>query len=363
MRQRHGFTLVEMMVTMALTLFVMVILSQAFVAALDTFRGLKAVGDMEQGLRTALNNLRFDLQQYHFERKRRLSDRTFGAPDQGFFYIKAPASTDEGADSGYVTAPFKRNYRAADHVLHFSVRLKGNRRESFLTAKGSFSPPLLGQPPADASYQATGNTNGQWAEIAYFLIPQGSTDSPNQLGGSGTPLYKLYRSQFLVVPTTTQSDGITTINGTYTLNNPNAGDFMNLSCIPDTANGNKLTFFTPIDLTTSTKRTVDPANPRYPRSLPSNSSDASFPDLRGATLLLSSVVSFNVRVQKNNYTPGGTLPWVPEADFDVLATYDSNSIPSASDVAQYRINALEISLRVWDAKTQRARQITMIQDM
>src|SRR5439155_10425507 len=47
MRQkRQGFTLVEMLVAMALTIFIMVIMSEAFVAGLETFRQLKAIGDM-----------------------------------------------------------------------------------------------------------------------------------------------------------------------------------------------------------------------------------------------------------------------------------------------------------------------------
>jgi prepilin-type N-terminal cleavage/methylation domain-containing protein len=68
---RRGFTLVEMMVAMALTVFVMVILSQCFVAGLETFSGLKAIGDMQEQLRTATNMLRADLSADHFEGKRR----------------------------------------------------------------------------------------------------------------------------------------------------------------------------------------------------------------------------------------------------------------------------------------------------
>src|SRR6266849_6045380 len=75
-RTRAGFTLIELMVAMALTLFIMVILSQAFVTALETFSGMKAIGDMQQQLRTAEVMLRDDLSQDHLEGKRRLSDQT-----------------------------------------------------------------------------------------------------------------------------------------------------------------------------------------------------------------------------------------------------------------------------------------------
>jgi prepilin-type N-terminal cleavage/methylation domain-containing protein len=59
--KRSGFTLVELLVAMALTLFIMVILSQAFIAGAQTFADLKAVGDMNNKLRVVSSTLRADL--------------------------------------------------------------------------------------------------------------------------------------------------------------------------------------------------------------------------------------------------------------------------------------------------------------
>src|SRR5438034_10540819 len=95
MRSRAGFTLVELMVAMALTMFIMVILSQAFVLSLETFAAMKGLGDMQIDLRTATNILRDDLSQDHFEGKRRLSDLGTGGvplivqqpPQAGFFAV------------------------------------------------------------------------------------------------------------------------------------------------------------------------------------------------------------------------------------------------------------------------------------
>src|SRR6516225_5172358 len=97
-RTRTGFTLIELMVAMALTLFIMVILSQAFVTSLETFSGMKALGDMQQDLRSAMVMLRDDLSQDHFEGKRRLSDLTTATlptsemqthrPQAGFFAVR-----------------------------------------------------------------------------------------------------------------------------------------------------------------------------------------------------------------------------------------------------------------------------------
>src|SRR5579885_1394920 len=55
---RLGFTITEMLVATALTLFIMVILSEAFIAAVESFRSLKAIGDLETRLRTVATLLR-----------------------------------------------------------------------------------------------------------------------------------------------------------------------------------------------------------------------------------------------------------------------------------------------------------------
>src|SRR5688572_11398631 len=67
MRRRPAFTLVEMMVSVALVLFIMVILTEAFGKGLESFRTLKSVGDMESRLRAADMVLRRDLKADHFE--------------------------------------------------------------------------------------------------------------------------------------------------------------------------------------------------------------------------------------------------------------------------------------------------------
>ena len=66
MRRRSGFTLVEVLVSMALILFIMSILSAAFVAATQSVTDLKSAGDLAEKLRGAVNVLRRDLEQDHF---------------------------------------------------------------------------------------------------------------------------------------------------------------------------------------------------------------------------------------------------------------------------------------------------------
>ena len=52
MKRRSAFTIVELLVALALIMFIMAILSEAFVAGLTTFRNLKAVADMAERLRS-----------------------------------------------------------------------------------------------------------------------------------------------------------------------------------------------------------------------------------------------------------------------------------------------------------------------
>src|SRR5437879_2737643 len=103
MRRRQAFTIPELLVSMALIIFIMVILSEAFRAGIDTFRNLKAVGDMQERLRTVATIMRRDLSAQHFDASRKLSDPTFlaiGQPTEGFFRIQQGSpSVFEGNDT------------------------------------------------------------------------------------------------------------------------------------------------------------------------------------------------------------------------------------------------------------------------
>src|SRR5438445_389340 len=106
MRRRHAFTLVELLVAMALVIFIMAIMTEAFTAGLETFRKLKAIGDMNERMRSATAILRRDLTSYHFEGRRRVSDPNFwnfGAPREGFLKIyQGSPSVLEGRDASLI---------------------------------------------------------------------------------------------------------------------------------------------------------------------------------------------------------------------------------------------------------------------
>src|SRR5262245_10709072 len=98
MKRRQGFTITELLVSLALIIFIMLILTEAFSSGLETFRRLKAVGDMQEKMRSAMIVIRRDLVSDHFEdpsAKTRLSDQNCNAndptkwqpPAKGYFRI------------------------------------------------------------------------------------------------------------------------------------------------------------------------------------------------------------------------------------------------------------------------------------
>src|SRR5882724_8623027 len=122
MRRRQGFTLVELMVAMALIVLIMAIISQAFVEGLETFRQLKGIGDLQERLRTAVVPLREDLLAQHLAtgngpvKLSGLGDPLNPITD-GFFRIEqTSASLLEGTDSDNIPS-----YSATTHALLFTI--------------------------------------------------------------------------------------------------------------------------------------------------------------------------------------------------------------------------------------------------
>src|SRR5687767_6919761 len=90
LRRRAAFTITELLVAMALIIFIMYILAEAFSAGSTAFRNLKAIGDMNEKLRTTGTLLRRHLERDHFEDKKRVSDPDFwkdGPPRAGFLRL------------------------------------------------------------------------------------------------------------------------------------------------------------------------------------------------------------------------------------------------------------------------------------
>jgi hypothetical protein len=235
MYQRRAFTLVELMVSMALIIFIMAILSQAFVEGVKSFSALKAIGDLDEKLRSVTSVMRADLAADHFEGKKRLSDAnlwTGGPPREGFFRIwhgspafagnKAlgpvpPGLTQalnayEGSDEGIPS------WRSTDHALHFMVRQRGNSRDRFFSAAVPANSPLNAYPLPNSRFQNGSFFNTPIAEVVYFLQPTtpprftAATTKQDNAGNTipvpPIPLYNLYRRVVPVVPENSYISGL-----------------------------------------------------------------------------------------------------------------------------------------------------------
>ncbi len=322
MRRRSGFTIPELLIAMALIIFIMYILAEAFAAGSGAFRNLKAIGDMNEKLRTTSSVLRRYLAADHFEGKRRLSDPNFwsaGPPSEGFFRIWQDAdSVNEGAD-----LDGNPSYSSVNHGLHFAVKLRGNNRGDFfrtsLPAAPSMPSSLLLLPYPDTRFQDPSSNIfcAPWAEVAIFLRATGDvTDDPDNPAGS-QPLYSLYLRQKLLIPDNSlvtavgkvPYQGYTNGQGKY-VEGYTDGNYAEMSCFKDPLDPTNLYFNSPGDVTmparrlTAVGRTALGLNAGQSGDLANAASPATYPTLAdepkglyaGNDILLTNVLSFDVRV-------------------------------------------------------------------
>ena len=392
---RHGMTLVEMLVAAALTVFTMLILSEAFVRGLEAVRNMKATTALDQRLRSIAITLRQDLQAPHFEGDLRLSQLR-QPPDMGFFcYVERNPSTVEGLDS--LGRP---SYRDTDDALHFTVRRRGNRQDEFFYGRVPPGSPMdLGLPKSrfdvlpDSRLGVPGVFSSQWAEVVYFLAPDPrgrQTFSPDA-DLPGLPLFYLYRRQLLLVPDFfTEGNNLTT--GPGPINDPEFYRKYDLSAFevsPATFVPNS-----PQDVQFRHRR-LGGWNGGW--NYPPNTSP--YPTLgqqagmsrEGADLLATEVLSFDVKVwdpsqgdfvdlgynalgQRLNR---GNQPTEQEPNNQnqpyMWHVYDTMSRRQAPlNYANSRqfpvpypspIQALQIRIRLWDEKTRLTREIVLLQNM
>jgi len=419
---KKAFTLVELMVSMAIIIFMLSIMSQAFVIATTCMSGLKGVGELLDKGRPVLAVLQKDLSAYHFDGYRRLSDDNFwdyGPPRQGYFQIYEGGTTSyEGTTTDGVN--YQRSGSAADHRLAFTSRLSGKNPEDFyVTAFEQYNPiseynSLTNGFNGNATLQTSKNSqrydftpgvlHSQWAEIAYFT-------RANNRNANGTPLMDLYRQQRAILPSNSEANGLAISDmmpvPPYPANTSKVPYFENFSC---KAIAGKIYFNSPSDLTMPNYRMVP-----VPGSVPVLNS--LYPN---SDLLITDVISFDVRILSDSSLldfslissllglkpPAlGSSTWMDNttnywqtgnsknpATFDTWTTgndgtnqYDLGDFstgvwqPTAIDASGIpiwnylrsgttyypnkglRINAIQVSIRIWDEKSQKAREFKIIQ--
>jgi len=233
---RNAFTLVELMVAMALIILMLSIMSQAFVIATGVMQGLKEVADMQEKIRPAITLLQRDLGANHFEGSKKLSDPEFwdnGPPKEGYFMLWQDKANEfatgieppgiEPSEGTFNGVSFSQSAAAANHMLAFTVKLPGKAPNDFFESSlGADFPDLfynttntpLGMKDANIRrFESNANLiHSNWAEVAYFLgphtvpsvtlnnsvvTPDGYTDGKT---GPALPYFNLYRQQRMVLP-------------------------------------------------------------------------------------------------------------------------------------------------------------------
>jgi hypothetical protein len=433
---RRGFTVVELLVAMALIILIMAVLSQAFVSGLGAFRSLKGLGDMQERMRNAAVALRKDLMAGHFEGYRKLSDfdpywydpaigigdpttqSVGGRPAAGFFRIQTPAIAPpagglppalntaatsvswEGNDPGDNLPTFVMNPNSLP-VLHLAVKLVPDRKD-VLRRDQLFTMPIPASVPATnpatspldlyegpVDFRQPGLFNSPWAEVAWFLVPnQGET-----AGGGVAPLYSLYRRQRLLIaprrdtflstaPATPPNTGGGGIPWT------NIGPYYGLSVEPDPTQ-NLLLFNSEYSVAqppvvgraVSRSMMYQPTQGGVPTNLTSLAQWYSAPYAVGTTpvptgatpepvtllgddLVTTDVLSFEIKVLRKGTPDFRDLnDYFFDSRGNAIQPYGGIYDTATSPVGWLGLSAIKITIRVWDFKTQQARQITVIQDL
>lgn len=327
---RTAFTLVELLVAMGLTVFLMTILVEAFGSGMDTFRGLRSIGEMQDNLRSATNLLRADLTQDHFEGARKLSDGDFWTEPrrEGYFYVEQlSAATSEGNDGDGIPS-----YRIADEnvALRFSARTRSNRTEgtpadvssSVATSFRSF-PAIKANGNDLQTVYGSANSTSPWTEVFWFL--KKSTTSEG-----GTQMYNLYRSQLLVMPSVDD------------LNAALAAGTVTIDTYPRLSRSHAAVKYSSInELALSST---------YRPSLANVKAGTNFP---APSLVAANVLSFHVRLIRS--TGAVQDPFV--------GIGASNAFDSAAANPGYRVLGAHITIRVHDPASGMSRQQTLIQDL
>lgn len=383
---RRGFTIIELLVAMALIVLIMAVLSEAFVAALGAFRQLKALGDMQERLRVASSVMRSDLQARHFEGDRKLSDDDLfwvappqggigGLPTQGFLRIQGFVPQLEGIDPDNILStrvdPANVLPGATTPlypVLHLSVKL-GPERGDALRREQLFSTKVTNQTnqvPAQAlvllgkegpaAFQTLGLFNSPWAEVAYFLVATGET------AGSGVPLFTLYRRVRLVPSPATAVQ----LNQ---LAIPVAAlpDFYGVSCQIDSSGPAPVLYFNseldlaqpPGGVANAPRRSMMDPTGIFSAPAPLGTTNNEDPLLKNDDLLVSDVINFQVQVLRAGSPDFQDVSTVYN---QFGGTYDTAN-PLIGQAGGIRILALKITLRIWEFKTQQVKQVTMVVDM
>lgn len=336
-KTRSGFTLVELMISAAITVMIMTILSICFQVSMKAMSAMRAQGDAADQLRAVGEVIKRDVNASHFlpvdpgtgprNLGRRLSDydpsySTNPIPRTGFFFIDAPAGIAESSDNVFDSSR-NAGVPGVGCSLWMTCILPGGSEGNLFTTTVS---------PTTVSSEA--------AEVAYFL----SSMNENTAGPGGIPRFNLHRRQRLVA-----------VDGAKQSAMPNDPQVISMfSSVPGPPN----TVHTMSSIANAARR----SELRVPLTAPRQGDD----------IILSNVISFEIKPTWRHPTAGRNprgfaLGSNTDTPFDNLTvatggagfTFDT----LGGSTQQYRITGMQLRIRIYDPKAKTARQSTFVLDL
>jgi len=236
--RRAGFTLVEMLVAAAVSIMLMLILTEAFKQGLDMFRRLRAQGNLMTRLREASTTIRDDLTAPHFPNyqdpnhpylsQQDLTNPNWTPPNVGYFRImQGPEPLNAALGAQYANNPFVFEgtdpetimyTRATNHMMSFTALRGGSGPDDMFRTLEPTRNVTNGNPPTvfprdwiqPQDYRDNVTTfSTRWADITYFMANTGQTTKPTTANPNGLPLFDLCRRVGLLVPLVGNNDGST----------------------------------------------------------------------------------------------------------------------------------------------------------
>jgi len=323
--RRPGFTLVELMVSAAVCVIIMAVLSTVFQSGIDVMRDMRSVGSLQDQLRAATEMIRRDLQADHFVPRDsrtighlisgpRLSDQwptdpAWQPPVGGFFHIESDKTGAIEADDSD-SLHFAKS--GANAVLHFTSILPGDKPQNLYSVSCQDT---LGAPHTLSSPAA---------EVCYFVD---HVTMPTN--------HRLIRRQRLIASKFEDSSMFQNKDASGEVIAGNPGTVHTLSNI----SANRLS---PSKTMLSGPRTGD-------------------------DVLLSNIRLFEVKVNWDGTPPGRpfTSPGGPtDAPFDYLnGSGGLSTFDTSVNTNRLRVKGLQIRIRIYDPQMQTTRQVTIVQDM
>jgi prepilin-type N-terminal cleavage/methylation domain-containing protein len=174
LRPSRGFTLIEMLVSLTITLLMMGATVALFGVIADSVSGSRAALEMSDRLRGCRNRIQLDLQG---------ATATMNPPlrpenDEGYMEIGEGVNND--ANYGGMAGAGSTLFGDVDDYIAFTTRSRGE--------------PFVGK------YNNTSTIESQVAEVVYFLARTGTEPIMDATTATPTRLYTLYRRVMLVIP-------------------------------------------------------------------------------------------------------------------------------------------------------------------